>query len=58
MSKMVARLTLVAVAVLGAGVALARGGGASPYHANVAQQARDNDNYRRVLFTGTSRSSS
>jgi mannose-6-phosphate isomerase-like protein (cupin superfamily) len=52
MSKMVTRLTLVAVAVLGAGVAFARGGGVSPYHANVAQQARDNDNFRRVLSTG------
>src|SRR6185312_4888890 len=52
MSKMMPRLALVAAAVLGAGVAHARGGGASPYHANVAQEARDNDNYRRVLFTG------
>ena len=51
-SKMMPRLALVAAAVLGAGVAHARGGGASPYHANVAQEARDNDNYRRVLFTG------
>ena len=52
MSKMMPRLALVAAAVLGAGGAHARGGGASPYHANVAQLARDNDNYRRVLFTG------
>lgn len=33
------------------GVVHARGS-AAPYHANVAQLARDNDNYRRVLFTG------
>jgi mannose-6-phosphate isomerase-like protein (cupin superfamily) len=36
------------VMLLGSGVALA----AAPYHANVAQLARDNDLYRRVLFTG------
>jgi mannose-6-phosphate isomerase-like protein (cupin superfamily) len=30
----------------------ARGGGAIPYHANVAQLTRDNELYRRVLFTG------
>ena len=52
MSKLVARLALLAVAVFGPGVADARGGGTPPYHANVEQQARDNDNYRRVLFTG------
>ena len=52
MSKRMPRWVLVAAAVLGAGVAHARGGGASPYHVNVAQLARDNDNYRKVLFTG------
>ncbi len=52
MPKTMTRCALVAAAVLGAGLAHARGGGASPYHANVAQLARDNDNYRRVLFTG------
>ena len=52
MAKMMAGVALVAAAGLGAGLAYARGGDASPYHANVAQVARDNDNYRRVLFTG------
>lgn len=53
MSKTMTRWTLVAAAVVAAGLAHARGaGGASPYHANVAQLARDNENYRRVLFTG------
>lgn len=28
------------------------GGGRSPYHANLAERARDNDAYRRVLYTG------
>ena len=46
-------LTLVAALAAVIGLAYARGGGgAAPYHANVAQLARDNDNYRRVLFTG------
>ena len=52
MSKTMTPLVLVAAAVLGGGLARARGGGASPYHVNVAQLARDNDDYRRVLFTG------
>ena len=51
MRKTMTRWALVAAAVVAGGLAHARGG-ASPYHANVAQLARDNDNYRRVLFTG------
>jgi mannose-6-phosphate isomerase-like protein (cupin superfamily) len=46
------RLALAAALCLGAAHAYARGGGTTPYHANVAQLARDNDMYRRVLFTG------
>jgi mannose-6-phosphate isomerase-like protein (cupin superfamily) len=51
-SKTIAGLVVVAALCAGAGLALARGGGATPYRANVAQLARDNDMYRRVLFTG------
>jgi mannose-6-phosphate isomerase-like protein (cupin superfamily) len=46
------RLALIAAVGAGAGLAQARYRGASPYHANVAQMARDNDLYRHVLFTG------
>ncbi|MGZ3438078.1 MAG: cupin domain-containing protein [Polyangia bacterium] len=47
-------LGLVLMVALLGGVARvhARGGGAAPYHANLAQLARDNDLFRRVLFTG------
>jgi mannose-6-phosphate isomerase-like protein (cupin superfamily) len=45
-------LALAAALCAGPGRAQARGGGLMPYHANVAQLARDNELYRRVLFTG------
>jgi len=49
-----ALLTLVAPLLsLGSGAAAhARAGRVAPYHANVAQAARDNDAFRRVIFTG------
>lgn len=50
--KTMARWSLIAAVCIVAGGAYARGGGAAPYHANVAQLARDNDNFRRVLATG------
>ncbi|HEX6837151.1 MAG TPA: cupin domain-containing protein [Polyangia bacterium] len=50
--KTITRWALVAAVCIVAGAVYARGGGASPYHANVAQIARDNDNFRRVLSTG------
>ena len=52
MSKRMTRLAVGAAVCLGAGLTYGRPGAASPYHANVAQLARDNTNYRRVLFTG------
>ncbi len=51
--KTMARGAVVAAVCIVAGAVYARGGGgASPYHANVVQLARDNDNFRRVLSTG------
>lgn len=52
MEKAVGGGVLVLALLAGGQWAQARGGGAMPYHANVAQLARDNDLYRRVLFTG------
>lgn len=52
MRSTMVRLALVAAACVGTNLAHARDRGVSPYHANVAQLARENDLYRRVLFTG------
>ena len=51
MGKTTAGLVLALALAMGAGRAHARTS-AQPYHANVVQLARDNDQYRRVLFTG------
>ena len=53
MKRLPARWLLVLALGAGtAGVAGARAGRATPYQANLVERARDNDAYRRVLFTG------
>lgn len=42
----------LALAAGAAGLAQARGGGATSYHANLVQLARDNQAFRRVVNTG------
>jgi mannose-6-phosphate isomerase-like protein (cupin superfamily) len=45
-------LGVVAAALLGPAALVGARVAVAPYHANVAQLARDNDTYRTVLFTG------